>query len=91
MRESVSQVRRLPEPDNWYLWGYFCCARLMIIVSWNIRGLGKLEKRPAVRKLVKKYKVDLLLLQETKISKNIIPIVRDVWGAQNCGWEWAPS
>ena len=42
----------------------------MTVMSWNIRGLGKPEKRAAARKLVKKQKISLLLLQETKISKD---------------------
>lgn len=41
----------------------------MIIVSWNIRGLGKPKKRLVVRKLVRKHKVDVLILQETKVAK----------------------
>lgn len=41
----------------------------MIIVSWNIRGLGSPEKKSAVRKLLRQNKVDVLLLKEFKIHK----------------------
>lgn len=44
---------------------------VMIIVSWNVRGLGRLEKRLAVRKMVRRHKADLLLLQETKIARDV--------------------
>lgn len=54
----------------------------MIVVSWNIRGLDRLEKRLAVRKLVRKHKVDVLILQETKVSRNADHIVPDVRGSE---------
>lgn len=50
----------------------------MIIVSWNIRGLGRPEKRLAVRKMVRSHKVDVLILQETKVANNVEIIMRDV-------------
>lgn len=53
-----------------------CCP--MIIVSWNIRGLDRPEKRMAVKKLVRRHRVDLLILQETKIGTNIDCVVHDV-------------
>ena len=55
---------------------YFTATLIVIVVSWNIRGLGKTEKKrkkkkAAVRKLVKKQRISVLFLQETKISKDI--------------------
>lgn len=70
---------------------YFTGTLIMIVVSWNIRGLGKPEKRAAVRKLVKKQRICVLFLQETKISKDITHIIQDTWGSQSCGWEWVSS
>jgi exonuclease III len=40
----------------------------MKIVSWNIRGLGGLEKRKEVRKLVGDLCPYILCLQETKLQ-----------------------
>lgn len=57
----------------------------MIIVSWNVRGLGRPEKRLAVKKLVRRHKVEFLMLQETKVSTNVVRIIHDVWGSQSCG------
>lgn len=34
---------------------------IMILVSWNVRGLGRPAKRAAVRRLVRSNKVDNLL------------------------------
>lgn len=56
----------------------------MIVMSLNVRGLGRLEKRLAIRKLVRRHKVDLLILQETKVDSNIHCIIRDIWGRRKC-------
>lgn len=40
---------------------------------------------------MKKNKINLLLLQETKIFDNINRIITEIWGLQSCGWEWVPS
>lgn len=47
----------------------------MIILSLNVRGLVRPEKRMAVRKLVRKHKVDMLILQETKVANDIKSII----------------
>ena len=71
----------------WVCW----CFCVTIIVSWNVRGLGRLEKRLAVRKMLRQHKADVLLLQETKISCDVENVIFDVWGARNCGWAWVPT
>lgn len=63
----------------------------MIIVSRNIKGFGRQEKRLAVRKLVRRQRVDFLLLQETKVASNVDQVIQEVWGAQSCGWDWVSS
>lgn len=63
----------------------------MIVLSWNVRGLGRPAKRATVRRLVRLHKVDSLCLQESKVHKNIESIVFDVRGPRSCGWEWVPS
>ncbi|XVF78918.1 hypothetical protein PTKIN_Ptkin14bG0176700 [Pterospermum kingtungense] len=44
-------------------------AQLVEIVSWNVRGLGRVEKKKVVRKLFSKVKFDFMVLQETKIKE----------------------
>ncbi|XP_057472861.1 uncharacterized protein LOC130761391 [Actinidia eriantha] len=52
----------------------------MKILSLNVRGLGKREKRSKVKKLLSNLKVDMLLLQETKL-KDLKPIIlQSIWG-----------
>ena len=36
-------------------------------VSWNCRGLGGLTKVEAIKDIIKTEKLDILLLQETKM------------------------
>ena len=63
----------------------------LIIVSLNARGVGKPEKRPAVRKLVRKHKIDCLMFQETKVASHIHRFAREVWGKTRCAWNWVAS
>lgn len=39
---------------------------VMKILSWNIRGAGRQEKKGKIRKLLKERNVDIALFQETK-------------------------
>ncbi|GMP92072.1 hypothetical protein CsSME_00042458 [Camellia sinensis var. sinensis] len=36
------------------------------ILTWNVRGIGRSEKKGKIRKMMKERNVDILLLQETK-------------------------
>jgi exonuclease III len=40
----------------------------MIVLSFNIRGLGGRVKRRRIRELVREHKVDFLAIQETKLE-----------------------
>lgn len=40
----------------------------MILLTYNIRGLGSREKRWALREMVLRERVEVLLLQETKLD-----------------------
>lgn len=40
----------------------------MKLVSWNVRGLGCHIKRAVVKDFMQTYKVDIGLLQETKLN-----------------------
>ena len=42
----------------------------MNIISYNVRGLGRGVKWAAIRRMVRKEKIDLLCIQETK-TENI--------------------
>lgn len=61
---------------------------IRVVFNWNVRGLVKPEKRVAVIKLVRKHKASLILLQETKFSKDIDRVIQEICGSQSCKWEW---
>ncbi|KAK3199454.1 hypothetical protein Dsin_022869 [Dipteronia sinensis] len=50
------------------------------VISWNVRGLGRKEKRKVVRKLVLKFKPTMLFLQETKLGTFNSGIIRSLDG-----------
>ncbi|XVF10646.1 hypothetical protein REPUB_Repub07fG0200300 [Reevesia pubescens] len=53
----------------------------MKLITWNIRGLGRREKRRAVRNVVISIKPDMIFLQETKREEVDRRIIRSVWGS----------
>lgn len=38
----------------------------MKIISWNVKGLGIPKNRSSIKEVFKKYKADLVMIQETK-------------------------
>lgn len=42
----------------------------MIITTWNIRGLNNKEKQRYLKERLKKYKPNIMLIQETKIREH---------------------
>jgi hypothetical protein len=64
---------------------------LMIIMSFNIRGLGGRVKRQRIRDLIRVNKVDFLALQETKMEMVIEKFCHNLWGSADCNWAFWPS
>ncbi|KAL7251284.1 hypothetical protein ACSBR1_013171 [Camellia fascicularis] len=52
---------------------------LMKIQSWNVRGIGRPEKRRKIKKSLAERKVDIALLQETKKAAVGSEVVRTMW------------
>jgi exonuclease III len=63
----------------------------MITSSFNIRGLGGRVKRRKVRELVRREKVELLALQETKVANVDSSFCRSLWGGENVAWRCNPA
>lgn len=55
----------------------------MKVMSWNVRGLGRKEKRGKIKKLVFDRKVELLMMQETKRRSMNDCFVRSLWPLEN--------
>ncbi|XP_028062050.1 uncharacterized protein LOC114265429 [Camellia sinensis] len=49
------------------------------ILSWNVRGLGRVDKRRRVKEFLRLKNVDMVLLQETKRSNIDDSVVRSPW------------
>ena len=41
---------------------------LMKIATWNVIGLGRSEKKRAVRRLISKRRCDMVFIQESKLE-----------------------
>ncbi|GMI94995.1 hypothetical protein HRI_003168800 [Hibiscus trionum] len=52
------------------------------VLSWNVRGVGKFEKKVAIRKLVGLKKPSVIFLQETKLRNADVSIVSVLCGRQ---------
>ncbi|GMP77684.1 hypothetical protein CsSME_00033867 [Camellia sinensis var. sinensis] len=51
----------------------------MKILSWNIRGLGRHEKKRRIKAVIKEQKVDMVLLQEIKRANISDQFVKSIW------------
>jgi len=40
----------------------------MLIISWNVKGLGYPQKRSHIHDFLKMYVIDIVLLQETQVA-----------------------
>lgn len=49
------------------------------ILSWNVRGLNKKDKRTMVNSLIHKWKADVYCFQETKLEGEVAEIVKQIW------------
>jgi exonuclease III len=62
----------------------------MKIVSWNVRGLGRVDKRNEVRKLVREKNPLVVCLQETKLQTCDDFLCTVVWEARRLVYHFAP-
>ena len=57
------------------------------ILSWNVRGLNDSNKRKLIKALISSQKVDLVCLQETKMTEMSLGVVRSLGGGRFLEWE----
>ena len=62
----------------------------MNIITYNVRGLGRGVKWPAIRRMVNTQHIDMLCIQETKetIDRSIC---QALWGDNEINWEAQPA
>jgi hypothetical protein len=63
----------------------------MIVLSFNVRGLGGVVKHKRIRELVREQHVDFLAIQETKLEVTTDKLCYYLWGDQDCDWAFLPS
>ena len=63
----------------------------MILLSWNIRGLGAKVKRSSIRKLIGKQDPHMVFIQETKLEKICPKILRSIWNDSDIESHFSPS
>ena len=63
----------------------------MIILSYNVRGLGRGVKWPGIRRLVREHHIDMLCIQETKKESVERSMCQVLWGDSGFSWESYPS
>ena len=50
------------------------------IISWNVRGLNEQDKRLRVRNLIRRWGLDVVCFQETKMGLINRAVIRSLWG-----------
>ncbi|KAL3005674.1 hypothetical protein AAZX31_08G233200 [Glycine max] len=63
----------------------------MNIISYNVRGLGRGVKWPAIKKLVIRHNIDMICLQETKKETIDKSTCQALWGDSDVNWEAQPA
>ena len=61
----------------------------MNIISYNVRGLGRGVKWAAIRRLIKKYQLDMICIQETKKEQVDKTLCQALWGDLTVGCDSA--
>ena len=63
----------------------------MIILSWNIRGLGAKIKRSSIRNLINKHHPQVVFIQESKIENLTQKTINSIWKDSQIKWASSPS
>lgn len=64
---------------------------MMIIISWNIRGLNARVKKSSLRKLISRHDPKFIFLQETKMESLNPKTIRSIWNSDDIDWLFIPS
>jgi exonuclease III len=62
------------------------CVMKPRILSWNVRGLNKREKRLRISNLLRDWKAYIICFQETKVHGISSSFVRSLWGCNHVDW-----
>lgn len=71
-----------------WLW---CVAFVMKIISWNVRGLGGVEKKREVSQMVREKCPLILCIQETKLEVCNNMVCNSLWNNTHFNFSYQPS
>ena len=63
------------------------CLMNIKLLSWNVRGVNDNVKRKVIKSVVRKQKVDLFCIQETKIQVLSDRVVRSLGPGRYLDWK----
>ena len=61
------------------------------IIFWNVKRLNDRDKRLRVRNLVRKWGLDVICLQETKMESITRAVIHSLWRGQHVDWSYLGS
>ncbi|KAG6660252.1 hypothetical protein CIPAW_03G092400 [Carya illinoinensis] len=61
------------------------------ILSWNVRGINDVNKHLRIRSLLRSWKINIVCLQETKLSFIDRNIIHSLWGCSFVGCSYLAS
>ena len=57
------------------------------LLSWNVRGVNKSTKRKVIKSVIRKQKVDLFCIQETKVQVMSDRVVSSLGSGRFLDWK----
>ena len=63
------------------------CLMNLKLLSWNVRGVNESTKRKVIKLIIRKQKVDLFYIQETKIQAMTDRVVRSLGSGRFLDWK----
>lgn len=61
------------------------------IISWNVRGINDGKKHRIIMGCLKRWKPDLICLQEIKTEEINLQIIRNLWNGSKVDWVFLPA
>lgn len=59
--------------------------------KFQCKGVASRVKRRSIKEMVSKEKVDMILIQETKLEVVDSKVCATIWGDENCAWQVVPA
>lgn len=63
----------------------------MMVISWNVKGLWSPRKNFSIKEVLRKYKADVIMMQETKKQSINKKCLQTLWGVRGGDWVFTPD